>query len=110
MLNFFNKRRKKRGQSTLEYAILIVVVIGAFLAMQQYIKRGLQGRLKSAADDVGDQFSPGNMNVVKHMITNSHTSDTFFNGATKSSLLEDETTKEEMSANVIDTQYEYWGK
>ena len=30
--------------------LLIIIVIGALLAIQTYIKRGVQGRLKSAAD------------------------------------------------------------
>ena len=63
MLNFLNKRRKK-GQSTLEYAILIIIIIGALLSIQVYIKRGVQGRLKGAADDIGDQFSGGNTNYI----------------------------------------------
>ena len=33
---------RKRGQSTLEYAVLIVVIIAALIAMQVYLKRGLQ--------------------------------------------------------------------
>lgn len=49
----------KRGQSTLEYAVIIAVIVGALLAIQVYIKRGIQGRLKQASDDIGDQFSPG---------------------------------------------------
>lgn len=48
----------KKGQSTLEYAIIIMVVVGALLATQVYIKRGVQGRFKQASDDIGDQFSP----------------------------------------------------
>ncbi|MFA5118831.1 MAG: hypothetical protein WC695_08290 [Candidatus Omnitrophota bacterium] len=62
-------RSKKRAQSTLEYAVIIAVVVGALIAMQIYVKRGLQGRLRQATDDVGDQFSPGNTNY--HYITNS---------------------------------------
>ena len=49
---------KKRGQSTLEYAILVVVVIMALVAIQAYLKRGIQGRMKDSADQIGDQFSP----------------------------------------------------
>ncbi|RJP27418.1 MAG: class III signal peptide-containing protein [Candidatus Omnitrophota bacterium] len=49
----------KRGQSTLEYALIIAVIIAALIAMQTYFKRGLQGRLKQASDDVGEQFSSG---------------------------------------------------
>ena len=49
---------KKRGQSTLEYAILVVVVIMALVAIQAYLKRGIQGRMRDSADQIGDQFSP----------------------------------------------------
>ncbi|MFA6217553.1 MAG: hypothetical protein WDL87_07915 [Candidatus Omnitrophota bacterium] len=52
-------RLTKRAQSTLEYAVIIAVVVGALIAMQVYVKRGLQGRLRQASDDIGDQFSPG---------------------------------------------------
>jgi Flp pilus assembly pilin Flp len=55
---------QKRGQSTLEYAVLIIVIIAALIAIQTYIKRGVQGRLKSASDDIGDQYSPGNTNSI----------------------------------------------
>jgi len=54
MRRLFNKR----AQSTLEYAILIAVVVGALIGMQTYVKRGLQGRLRAATDDVGSQFEP----------------------------------------------------
>ena len=40
----------KRAQSTAEYAILIALVIGAAVAMQVYVKRGMQGGLKFATD------------------------------------------------------------
>ena len=50
----FKMLNKARGQSTLEYAILIIIVVGALLTIQQYVKRGIQGRFKSAADDIGE--------------------------------------------------------
>ncbi len=50
---------KKNGQSTLEYAVLIVVIIAALVAMQVYLKRGVQGKLRESADQIGTQFSPG---------------------------------------------------
>lgn len=48
----------KKGQGTLEYAIIIVVVVGALLAMQWYIKGGYQGKLRQASDEIGEQYSP----------------------------------------------------
>ena len=107
MLKFL---RKMKGQSTLEYAILIVIIIGALLSIQVYIKRGLQGRLKSATDDIGDQFSPGNTNVLSTTTTFSQTRDTFAGGVSSSNLLVPETTNEAKTSNIINVQQEFWGK
>lgn len=38
--------RNKKGQSTGEYAILIGVIVAAAIAMQTYVKRGIQARLR----------------------------------------------------------------
>ena len=54
----------KRAQSTLEYAVVIAIIAAALIAMQVYIKRGIQGRMKQASDDVGSQFSPGYTNIT----------------------------------------------
>lgn len=48
----------RKGQSTLEYALIIAVVVGGLLLMQHYVKRGYAGRLKSASDEMGEQFDP----------------------------------------------------
>lgn len=51
----------KRAQSTAEYAIVIALVIGAAVAMQIYVKRGLQGGMKFATDKIKDktgQYEP----------------------------------------------------
>ena len=105
----FKFLKKIKGQSTLEYAVLIIIIIGALLSIQVYIKRGLQGRLKSSADDIGDQYSDGNQNVLKTTVTHSKTDDTFVNGQTLSKLKEDETTNTTMTSNIINTQQEFWG-
>lgn len=49
----FRKLRKSKAQSTAEYAILIALVIGAATAMQIYVKRGMQGRVKEVVDHTG---------------------------------------------------------
>ncbi len=49
---------QKKGQITLEYIIIIIIVMGALLAISNYFKRGLQGRWKAALDDLGDQYDP----------------------------------------------------
>jgi len=47
MLRFINKRK---GQNTAEYAILIGVIVAAAIAMQVYVRRGMQARIKDAVD------------------------------------------------------------
>ena len=44
--------RNRKGQSTAEYAIVIGLVIAAAVAMQVYVKRGIQGKVKDATDFV----------------------------------------------------------
>lgn len=107
MIKYFCKKRKQ-GQSTLEYAILIIIIIGALLSLQVYIKRGVQGRLKSATDDIGDQFSRGNTNIQKTTTVRSYTRETNFGGDVKSTLLNNETTTTNESSYIINDQFEYW--
>ena len=56
--------RKKTAQSMIEYAILLAVVISAFLLLQAIIKRGVSGGLNEAAGRFGDQYSVTNTSTV----------------------------------------------
>ena len=42
----------KKGQSIMEYAIMVSLVITALTGMQLYVKRGLQARIKDASDNL----------------------------------------------------------
>ncbi|MDD3296159.1 MAG: hypothetical protein PHU64_02245 [Candidatus Omnitrophica bacterium] len=57
----------QKAQSTLEYALLIGVVVGALLAMQNYLKRSVQGRMQVIGDQMGDQYSPGMTHRYENM-------------------------------------------
>ena len=106
----FRLLNKRKAQSTIEYVILIIVIIGALLSIQVYIKRGIQGRLKSATDDIGDQFSPGNTNVQRTMTVNSVSNETFINGESRSTLIEQaEVTTTNETSNIITVDQEFWG-
>jgi hypothetical protein len=57
----------RKGQSTGEYALVFAIILGAIVAMQTYVKRGIQGRVKAGTDymaretmDIGPvtQFDP----------------------------------------------------
>ena len=50
--------RHEKGQSTVEYAIIIAVVISALLVMQFWMRRGVMGKLRDSTDSIGDQFNP----------------------------------------------------
>lgn len=69
----------KKGQSILEYTVLIAVVIASLLIMHIYVKRAYQGRLKQEADSVGEQYSPGHTTSLIETDTTS-TSTTYTGG------------------------------
>ena len=52
----FGLIRFLRGQTVTETAILVMVITFAVLAMQTYLKRSVQGRLKSDIDQLGPQY------------------------------------------------------
>lgn len=106
----FKFLRKMKGQSTLEYAVLIIIVIGALLSIQVYIKRGVQGRLKSATDDIGDQYSGGNTNIRKVTRVYSNTAEVFQFGKSSTTLNEDEKTTTLLNSVIINAEQEFWGK
>lgn len=55
--------RHARGQSTAEYAIVLALVVGAVMAMQLYVKRGVQAKIKAGTDTV---VIPGVQNLEQY--------------------------------------------
>lgn len=106
MLKFL---RKRKAQSTMEYAVLIIIVIGALLSIQQYLKRGLQGRMRQAADDIGDQYSVGNMNMTRVTRFHGRTNETYKKGVQNTILIDNETTNVIYNIEIINMEQEYWG-
>ena len=99
--------KARKAQSTLEYALIISVVVGALLAMQVYVKRGVQGRLKSATDDIGDQYSPGYTESTVEVEIQSNSTETLSGGVTSINSETNQTRNEEM--NITNYTDEYWG-
>ena len=74
------KLRKRIAQSTLEYAVLAVVVIAALLSIQTYLKRGIEGKIKGSTDDISaEQFEMNATVYNKTTRTVSRTSDAQYN-------------------------------
>ena len=65
---------KKSGQTFQEYAILIALAAAAFIAMQVYMKRGVQGRLRDLADQISPKQYEANETTSKTVIDRSGSS------------------------------------
>lgn len=51
--------RKSRGQSLLEYSIVVAVVAAAFVAMAMYVQRAIQGKIFRMEDSVTAKSTKG---------------------------------------------------
>ncbi len=93
---------QKKGQSTLEYAVLVTIIIGALLSMQFYLKRGIAGKVKDSADQIGDQYSAGNTNVLESTTTKSKSTESFATGKSTTKLTSEltNTTKKSVIVNA----------
>ena len=49
-----------KGMSTLEYVVVVVVAVAAFVGMSIYLKRGLEGKWRAVGDTFGygKQYDP----------------------------------------------------
>jgi len=52
--------RHRKAQSTAEYVIVLGLIVAAVIAMQTYVKRGFQGRIKDAVDYTDQGGQAGN--------------------------------------------------
>ncbi len=50
--------RSRTGQSIIEGVAVLLITTAALLAMKGYIKRGLAGGYRNAANSIGDQYDP----------------------------------------------------
>jgi len=73
--------RKKKGQSILEYAVFLGVIVAVIIVMQIYVKRAIQGKFKSNADQLGDQFSTGVVHNIETMQQTDRKEDTQYGDA-----------------------------
>ena len=67
-------KNRKNAQTTIEFTVLAMVVIGALLTAQVYFKRSIQGRWKTAVDELSEElYDPylTDSNVVYRLAANS---------------------------------------
>ena len=57
--------KNKKGQNILEYTLLIAAIVAALVALQIYVKRAVQGKLKQGSDQIGEQFTTAQTNTIQ---------------------------------------------
>jgi hypothetical protein len=73
--------KNRKGQSTFELSLTIVVVIAAVIAMAIFMKRSVMGKLRDSGDQVGGQFTPlSTVNDYTRTYTGQRTTTTGFTG------------------------------
>ncbi|MBN3038971.1 MAG: hypothetical protein JW869_06120 [Candidatus Omnitrophica bacterium] len=97
----------RKGQNTLEYVLLITCVVVAFIAVQHYLNRGIQGRVREASDNIGSQFDAEVTTATYETSRTSRQQDTTIpsghpegGNITTSTLLENEITSRDATENV----------
>ena len=60
---------KKKAQAFQEFVILLAIVASAFIAMQIYMKRGIQGRLRDLANQISSKQYESNETTSNTTIT-----------------------------------------
>ncbi|MBU4251669.1 MAG: hypothetical protein KKC39_01985 [Candidatus Omnitrophica bacterium] len=104
----------KKGQSTLEYALITAVIIAGLLLMQHYMKHGYAGRLKSASDDIGEQYDPTKHTGKFQTTSKSYTEQTLKNRATTQKYIDlgdgSGAGRVQKKESLADEKIEAWGK
>jgi len=62
----------RKGQTILEYTVILIILLGVMIAMKDYVKRGIQGRWRSSADEISDQYDPQAVNSEINYSTESN--------------------------------------
>lgn len=68
----------KRGQNTAEYAILFAIIIGAVMAMQTYVKRGLQKGIQHNLDSKLNNNLVGSKQYEPYYLKSQYTTTTSY--------------------------------
>jgi Flp pilus assembly pilin Flp len=100
----FKVLNASKAQTSLEYVVLVTVLLAALISVGVYFKRALQGRWKTTVDDLGDQYDPraGEAFIEHKLLMNSDTTILAINETTTGWW----TSKEDVS-NMIETREGY---
>ena len=102
----------KKGQSIMEYAVLVSLVIAAITGMQLYVRRGLQAKIKDASDNLpnyittqsgmtaGTVFNEGHTQYEPYYRGDSETVSTSARGTEKFIAAKDDTGARELTGQT----------
>jgi len=85
--------KRECGQSTLELAVLIAVVVLCFIALSNYIKYAAAARLKSSADSLSQTLFNPTAGKSEFSVTRKTTDTSNTDGSTTSGSVVDLTTR-----------------
>lgn len=75
-------RNPSRGQTTLEYSLLLAAIVAGLIMMQIYAKRGLMGKYHQISESIGSQYSPGHTVASFSSTTTTSTTENTSGGVT----------------------------
>ena len=55
-----------KAQSTVEYAMLIALIVGAVIGMQVYLARSMHGQIQRTGDQIAGQYAYGHTDLHDH--------------------------------------------
>lgn len=84
--------RKRCAQGTLEYALLIGVVIAALIAMNLYSRRSIMGKMRDSIKSVGEQYDANQIEAHYSTRSSTNSEDTFAAGVSSSTSNSEERT------------------
>lgn len=92
--------KNKKGQNTMEYALLIAAVVAGLVMMQRFVARSVAGKAKASVDDLGEQFDPTGYTANYNTTSHSARQETVQDKVTTSTLTDQEYTNRTGSENV----------
>ncbi len=91
-----NRSDERHGQSTIEYALIVAIVVATCIVMQVYVKRAMMGRYSELGQGFGQPYLPGRTIADDHLIQHGVDEDiTNSNRSTDDVLVEQNSTFDE---------------
>ncbi len=102
--------KKRCGQSTIEVVVLFIVIAAALFLMRAYIQRGVQGKLKKSAEQIGTPWTyegdPSHIAYKEVSSVTQHTQEERFSSGSVRTNYIDYTREDNIETNVVEVKKE----